>query len=262
MHTVAMSTKGGAGDEASNIGSADPPEGSTILLVRHGQTEWNVAGRYQGTQDSPLTKDGVQQAVALGERLKRRRSKVDFVCSSDLPRAKKTAEIIAKMIGYPVDEVKVFEGLRERGFGLFEGCTRAEVQERYPEELAQSRKFNLHYKVPGGESRQQVLDRSLPVLDQIAHARQGKGGVAVVVSHGGVVSLVLRELLGIPWGAPTKGELRILNTSICDMERESDGRWSIRSIGDTAHCEVPSAPAPAETVEEAQEEDLGSVPRE
>jgi len=249
----------GQQDEMSNAGGIEPSaEGATILLVRHGKTEWNAAGRYQGKQDSPLTRDGVQQAIALGERLKKRRSTVDFVCTSDLPRAKKTAEIIANIIG--VTDVKEFEGLRERGFGLFEGCTRKEVQEKYPDELAESRKFDLHYKVPGGESRQEVLDRCLPVLDQIAAARQGKGGTALVVSHGGVVSLVLRELLGIPWGATTKGELRILNTSICDLERQTDGRWYIRSIGDTAHCEVPSAPAPSDTVEETQEEALSPGP--
>lgn len=132
------------------------PNEAVVLLVRHGQTEWNVAGRYQGSLDSPLTARGLEQAQQLGERLRRSGRTIDAMWSSDMPRAKRTCTIIADAIGFPVESCREDRDLRERGFGVFEGLDRAEILERYPDELEGTLKFNLDHKVPGGESRREV----------------------------------------------------------------------------------------------------------
>jgi broad specificity phosphatase PhoE len=99
---------------------------TTLLLVRHGETDWNRTGRWQGHSNPPLNELGRQQARELAESL----DGVDVVYSSDLARARETAEIVAERLGI---EVRFDPRLRERSFGAWEGLTSAEIEERFEE---------------------------------------------------------------------------------------------------------------------------------
>ena len=223
---------------------------ATILLVRHGQTEWNVQGRYQGQMDSPLTELGRQEARALGERLRKSGDRIDSIWSSDLPRARNTAQEVAVALrkahgGQPGLAYTVNEDarLRERSFGILEGLTREECRKKHPNEM---RKFSSdgNYAISGGgESRATLVARTEAALIHIAEQNRGK--TCVVVTHGAVVSTFLRFLLGIPFdvspkNAP-KGDLQIRNTCICELKYlATEGRWLVLSLGDVAHTQVCS----------------------
>ena len=142
---------------------------TTILLARHGETEWNRIGRYQGWADPPLNDTGREQAVALAEQL--RATPFDAVYSSDLRRARETAEIVAAPHGVPV---VVEPGLREVNVGEWSGLTRAEVERRFP-----------GGERPGGETREEHSARVLAAAERIA--RRHPGERILLVSHGGTM---------------------------------------------------------------------------
>ncbi len=142
---------------------------TTILLARHGETDWNREGRWQGWADPPLNETGRGQARALREQL--RDVPFDAVYSSDLRRAHETAEIVGAPHNVPVI---VDQGLREIDVGSWSGLTRAEQEERFP-----------RVERPGGETRAQHLARVLETVERIARAHPGER--LLVVSHGGTM---------------------------------------------------------------------------
>jgi broad specificity phosphatase PhoE len=161
-----------------------------LLIVRHGQSEWNAAGRWQGWADPPLTPSGEEQANAAAVELEGLR--FDAVASSDLRRANRTAELIAAHLGLgPVD---VDPGLRERNVGDFTGLTREEIEARWPGVLAEWRKGNVE-RAPNGEGRE-FLERVLAALDRVAGRHPGRR--VLVVAHGGLIRTVHRHLGGEP----------------------------------------------------------------
>ena len=151
-----------------------------ILLVRHGQSEWNAVGRWQGQADSPLSDQGRLQAREAARAV----GAVDAVWASDLQRAVETATIIAGEIG--VGPVVVDPALRERDAGEFSGLTRAEIEERFPGYLA------AHRRPPGWEPDEHLLARALGALHRIAG--EVPGGDVLVVTHGGLVYRVEEHL--------------------------------------------------------------------
>lgn len=152
-----------------------------LLLVRHGESEWNAIGRWQGWADPPLSSLGRLQAkVAAGAV-----GAVDAVVASDLQRASQTAEIVAAELG--VGPVVVDAALRERAAGPWEGCTRAEIEERWPGWLASGERPD------GYEADEHVLERVLPTLA----ALEAAGDPVLVVTHGGVIGALERHL-GLP----------------------------------------------------------------
>jgi broad specificity phosphatase PhoE len=158
-----------------------------ILLVRHGETAWNAAGKLQGHTDIALNDVGRDQARVLATGL--RDAGVTAVWTSDLSRARETGAIIAALLELAPPAVD--PELRERQFGVFEGLTRDECATRHPEAwqawLAQTG------TPPGGEPRADAAVRLGRALHRIAATT---GGPALVVSHGGVMRLWLMELLG------------------------------------------------------------------
>ena len=133
---------------------------ATLFLVRHGETDWNAAGRWQGQTDIPLNPRGREQAREVAGRL--RGEGLGAIASSDLLRARTTAEIVAAELGLVVNHLD--PGLRERRFGCFEGLTREEVAVRFPE--AWTRYLaDPGPAPPGGESRDALLGRLLPAVD-------------------------------------------------------------------------------------------------
>ena len=155
-----------------------------ILVVRHGLTEWNAAGRWQGWADAPLSDVGRRQALDDAQFV----GAVDAIVASDLSRAFDTAEIIAEAIG--VGPVAVDPDLRERHVGAFEGLTTDEIRQRYPAELDRS-----PVEPPGAEPVDELEARVVGALRRIA-AATGDADV-LVVSHGGVLRQLDRRF-GIP----------------------------------------------------------------
>lgn len=144
-----------------------------ILLVRHGQSEWNAIGRWQGQADPPLSDLGRLQAWEAARAV----GAVDAVWSSDLQRAVGTATIIAEAIG--VGPVVVDPDLRERDAGEFSGLTRPEIEQRFPGYLAAGR------RPPGWEPDDHLLARATRALHRIA--ADVPGGEVLAVTHGGLV---------------------------------------------------------------------------
>jgi broad specificity phosphatase PhoE len=142
---------------------------TTILLARHGETEWNRIGRYQGWADPPLNDTGRAQARKLAAQLGS--TPFDAVYSSDLRRARETAEIVAAPHAM---QVIVEPGLREVNVGEWSGLTRAEVEARFP-----------RGERPGGETREEHTARVLEAAERIARAHAGRQ--ILVVSHGGTM---------------------------------------------------------------------------
>ena len=142
---------------------------ATILLARHGETDWNREGRWQGWADPPLNETGREQARALAEEL--RHTPFDAVYSSDLRRAHETAEIVAAphRVAVVVDS-----GLREIDVGSWSGLTRAEITARFPDG-----------KRPDGETHEQQATRVRAAVTRIA--RTHPGGRVLVVGHGGTI---------------------------------------------------------------------------
>jgi probable phosphoglycerate mutase len=126
-----------------------------VFIARHGETDWNVAGRWQGHTDVPLNATGRAQAVALAERL--RSEGIAAVATSDLSRARHTAEIVAGALRVPL--ALVDPDLREQRFGRFEGLTPDECAERYPEDWARY-VADRHAGPPGGETRVALRERA------------------------------------------------------------------------------------------------------
>lgn len=147
--------------------------------MRHGLSEWNAAGRWQGWADPPLAALGEEQARSAAERV----GAVDVVVTSDLQRARRTAELLAPAAG----PVRIDAGLRERDVGAFTGLTRDEIDVRFPGVL------DTHPVVPpGGEAWPAVLARVRSALARIAADAAGR--VVLAVSHGGVIAGLERHL--------------------------------------------------------------------
>ena len=196
-----------------------------VIIVRHGQTAWNVAGKRQGHLDSVLTEAGVAQAKALARRLAQ--EKFRLLYSSDLGRAVETARIIASVAGH---EIVTDERLRERHLGIFQGLTGDEIRQRYPEEYGLHRTLGPEYVIPGGESVPQQVERNLLYLTATAERHQGEA--IVVVTHAGVLSGLLRHTFSIPFSAPRRFEF--LNASLNVFNYE-DGSWFLQTWGDVSH---------------------------
>ncbi|RJX17384.1 MAG: alpha-ribazole phosphatase [Ammonifex sp.] len=151
-----------------------------IYLIRHGETLWNHARKYQGHADIALSERGLKQAEALARRLEREQFAAFF--ASDLRRASDTAEIIARPHG---GKVSTLPALREINFGEWEGLTRDEIKARFPELSEQWWAAPCSTRLPGGEMLAEVTLRAATAIEDIAAAYPD--AQVVVVSHGGAI---------------------------------------------------------------------------
>ena len=192
---------------------------SRVLLVRHGQSEWNAAGRWQGQADPPLTELGRRQAANAAELV----GAVDVVVCSDLDRARQTAEVMAGRLG--IGPVVADAGWRERDAGEWSGLTRDEIHRHWPGYLHDDpARLDLRptpgtaeRRPPGWEPDDLLLDRSLAALGRAASA--ARDGTALVVTHGGVI-YNLEHHLGTQEG-------RLANLSGRIVEIDGDGRATL-----------------------------------
>ncbi len=163
-----------------------------IILIRHGQTDWNLAGKFQGQQDIPLNEEGTKQAAAVARYLAE--EKIDIIYSSDLQRALTTARKIA---GYQQNiRIKTLPGLREINFGQWEGLTYQDIQQNYPDRFKKWYENPGDTAPPGGEG---IIDFQKRVVDQLKDiSRQSEGKNIVVVAHGGTIKIFLTHILKMP----------------------------------------------------------------
>lgn len=203
-----------------------------VIIIRHGETEWNLQARYQGQENSPLTARGVAQAEAVAGRLAG--IEFDAIISSDLQRAVDTADLIATPHAGVARLTDV--RLRERDFGKLTAMTRAEALEKYPEEEKSYLSHDPDYRIPGGESLRDLYDRTAAALDEWATRYEGK--TLCVVTHGGVLGQFLRYVLGIPLN--NRRAYKFVNCAFTEFTFE-DGHWLLHTWGDTHHLSALGA---------------------
>lgn len=167
-----------------------------VLLIRHGQTDWNAQTRLQGHTDIPLNAEGRAQAERLRAALAG--EALDAVYSSDLQRARDTAQAVAQATGAALT---LERGLRERAFGSFEGATFAELEQRWPEQTARWRRRDPGFAPPdGGEALQDFYARCVATAERLAAAHPG--GSIAMVAHGGVLDSLYRAAARVALDAP------------------------------------------------------------
>lgn len=203
-----------------------------IIAIRHGETAWNVETRLQGHTDIALNTHGTWQAeraaLALAD------EDIAAIYTSDLSRARATAEAIAQRSSQDqARAVRPTPGLRERGFGVLEGHTYAQIAERWPDESERWRRRDPDFAPPGGESLLQVRTRVADTVHALAQAHTGEQ--IVLVAHGGVLDTLYRLATGQDLQAPRTWDLG--NAAINRLLWTSD---SLTVVGwaDTRHLDT------------------------
>lgn len=202
----------------------------TIALIRHGQTDWNLARRVQGHSDIPLNDTGREQAREAASSLAARvnSDKVEWqaITSSPLSRARETAEIIAKHLGLPL--LDPFEGLIEQHYGDAEGVEVDELRKRWPDR-----------NIPGGEKPEDLAARGLKTLEELSAA----GPQILAVTHGAyirriVATLTAHDYYDVPG---------IVNAGLNEIARAED-LWRVLSVNGTPVSEILPAYLPQKNV--------------
>ncbi|MCC6801657.1 MAG: histidine phosphatase family protein [Anaerolineae bacterium] len=184
-----------------------------ILLIRHGQTDWNLEQRWQGHLDVPLNTAGRDQARRLADYLRER--SITAVYSSDLTRAVMTAEPIARSHGL---DIKPDPRLRELNLGVFQGLTTSEINSKYPEESRQMSLDYLGYVIPTGEARRAMQDRAYAAYRDIVAAETGPE--IAVVTHGGTIRVLLLKLFDVD---DMMKRISVKNTSVTTIDADGKG---------------------------------------
>ena len=196
-----------------------------LIIIRHGETEWNLEGRIQGHKDSPLTESGRAQAEAIATRLQE--MEVNALYSSDLGRAYATAQFVSNKTGH---DILTDKRLRELNLGVFEGLTEEEVRKRYPKEYVFLKKREPDYTYPGGESYGQFSARVIACLEELMDKH--KGDQIVAITHGGALSRLIRHTLGMP--VVGSSCYKVWNAAL-NVFSYDNGRWHMEIWGDLSH---------------------------
>jgi probable phosphoglycerate mutase len=203
-------------------------ESTRILAIRHGQTAWNADSRIQGHTDIALDATGEWQAerlaLALGD------EELDVLYSSDLARARQTA---APLAARKKLQVRVDPGLRERGFGEFEGLCFKQVEQRWPEQAAAWRQRDPDFGARGGEVLRDFRERVVAAVTRLALAHRGQS--IALVTHGGVLDLLYREATRVALDAPRTWQLS--NAGINRLLSNAEGLFLV-GWDDCAHLQA------------------------
>jgi len=175
-------------------------EATRILAIRHGQTAWNADNRIQGHTDIALDALGEWQAERLAQALGD--EELEVLYSSDLMRARQTAAPLAARKGLALH---LDSGLRERGFGEFEGLSFAQIEQHWPEQAAAWRRRDPDFGARGGEVLRDFRDRVVAAVERLARAHRGQS--IALVTHGGVLDLLYREATRVALDAPRSWQL-------------------------------------------------------
>lgn len=211
--------------------------GTDILIIRHGQTDWNKKKRLQGHSDVPLNENGLLQAVTLAQTLKD--EPLDAIFSSDLQRAWQTANEIAKCRRLSVHTDCIF---RERCYGICEGMMSDEIREAFPESYEAWYAADPDHFFPDGErkteSPRQFHYRAMNAILNVAATYAGKK--VAIVTHFGVIETAYRLAQDIPLGIRCR--MPVLNTSI-NRFRFIAGKLELLKWGEATHLEEAKKPA-------------------
>ncbi|MDN4527063.1 histidine phosphatase family protein [Fictibacillus fluitans] len=190
---------------------------TTVAFVRHGQTDWNAAGRIQGIMDIPLNSDGRSQADALAARFKG--EQWDFIVTSSLSRARETGEIIAEVLHVPL---ATDSRIREMNFGRLEGTDEAGRIERWGD--------NWNKLEHGIEKKEEVLKRGYQFLQELTENHAGKK--VMVISHGAFIGTLIRDMM-----KTAEYEASLFNTSVSILiYREK--HWECQLFNCSAHLKA------------------------
>lgn len=211
-----------------------------ILFIRHGETDWNRDLRIQGHLDIPLASSGLEQAQRLGARFAdaaRDGLRLDAIVSSDLARARQTAQPMADALGLAVQPAP---GLRERSYGRFQGLDANGIAAQFPAEYAQWKTRDPEFVPPDGESYLEFYHRVLHALEPVIAAHPD--GRVACVTHGGVLDCIYRFAHGLP--LDRRRDWALLNASVNVVDFESDGcvtQASVVSWADVSHLDGESS---------------------
>ncbi len=213
-------------------------QATKIILIRHGETAWNVERRLQGHIDIGLNERGEQQAHALGRAL--RHEKLEAVISSDLLRARQTAQaVVSDNLDARTLSMRLDAQLRERCFGGFEGLSYPELQIRYPVEYAAWKAREVDAHLPAGmrqaENFGEFYLRVIQALGKWGARFTGK--TIAIVAHGGVLECAYRSAKQMPINTPR--DFDVLNASISRMVWQA-GKLSVETWGEVSHLDDTS----------------------
>lgn len=195
-----------------------------LYFMRHGETVWNTERRYQGMTDIELSDEGLRQAECAAKRFKN--IKIDKIYASPLKRAMKTAEKIAAEKGL---EIISEDDFREIHFGEWEGKTVPELTEKYGESYTNFIREPHKYGFPGEGSVENVINRIKPGIDRLIAEEKGN---VLIVSHGGIIRLMIMYIMGLDSSWFTK--MWINNTGVSIVEIKNDRRLLL-TLNDSAH---------------------------
>lgn len=199
-----------------------------ICLVRHGETAWNTEKRLQGHLDVPLNDTGRHQAAATAAALVGH--EFEAVYSSDLSRARLTAEVVARSVDHEAMCDRVW---RERHYGVFQGLTYAEAETRFPHDFRRFVERDIGFAfAEGGESLYAFHARIADALSGLVQRHSGHG--VLVVTHGGVLDIVYRMVTGMP--LQTARDFQIPNAALNWVEFDN-GRWRLIAWADRRHLQ-------------------------
>lgn len=207
-----------------------------VILTRHGETLWNIEGRVQGFLDSPLTEKGIRQARQLGKRLQN--EGITKIYSSDLSRAKATADIIRDELGLP--EIYVNEALRELHFGEWEGKVWWDLRQKHPELFSVWDTGPHQVQIPGGESMEEASERAWNFIQELRKKHTNEA--VCLVTHGMTLQLVVKRALGIPLGQWENVPWQH-NTAVNIFEFHEDGTIHPILLADHSHLEEDNQPS-------------------
>jgi probable phosphoglycerate mutase len=208
-----------------------------LILVRHGETDWNRELRFQGQLDVPLNATGQEQARRVAQRLAQ--EAMHQLISSDLQRARQTADAVA-LHQRPVIEIDpvLDAALREQHFGIAEGMRVPDIQAEHPQAWEQWVRFDADYAFEGGESTRAFHARVLAAVRALAQRHSGQ--TLVVVTHGGVLDMVYRSALGLSLSGPRQSDIPNAGVSRVRIVGES---IAILSWAETQHlADMPPQP--------------------
>jgi probable phosphoglycerate mutase len=203
---------------------------TTFYIIRHGQTDWNLEGRWQGKADIPLNEAGRAQAQRLAGHLHRRRIRFDAIYSSDLLRAWETATVIADRLNV---EPVLLPALREIDVGAWSGLTRDEVVAQFHDLWERLHSGEDVPRGGDGETFGQLYDRVVGAVERLMHERPGQ--TIALVTHGGPVRALLlhaaRDKVGV-----LPRPLHISNTSLSVIACVAND-WRILAVNDMSHLD-------------------------
>lgn len=205
-----------------------PHRVTRVIAIRHGQTAWNAAGRIQGQLDIPLDETGFAQARQLAGALAD--AGLTALYASDLQRALQTAQAVAARTGLAI---VTDPGLRERGFGRFEGRTHADIERLWPDEALRWRRRDPMFGAEGGETLSGFYARSVACATRLAARHPGE--TIALVAHGGVMDCLYRAATRVGLDAPRTWQLG--NASINRLLYSAEG-FTLVGWSDTQHLDA------------------------